>query len=83
MLVAGAPTVEVARELGVDRRTVARCRSRAWSRHPDDEPFVRAEQAIARGRVAAVDAQQPPWYAAREPDVALVPLDELLDAFPP
>jgi Homeodomain-like domain len=46
LLAAGASTTGAAAQLGISRRTVQVWRARAWSRQPQDRPYVELERRI-------------------------------------
>jgi hypothetical protein len=58
LIVAGVPIGHAAAEVGIDRRSVARWRARAYSTRPEDRPYVKLEQAIQRGKLAAAEVGQ-------------------------
>jgi hypothetical protein len=69
-ILAGNTISDAEAEIGVSRRRVQLWRRRAWSQRPEDEPYVRLEQAIERGFAARAEIAERP--------VALQPLDDLL-----
>ena len=70
LLIAGHSTTDVAQIVGVDRRSIARWRARAWSDREADRDCVELERMLVRGLLARAEIGQP--------RVVLQPLDDLL-----
>jgi hypothetical protein len=81
LLIAGHTTTEVAQIVGVDRRSIARWRARAWSDRETDRDCVELEQMITRGKFAAAEIGQPRHMSKLTPALALQPLHQLLREF--
>jgi hypothetical protein len=80
LVVAGVPVMHAAAKVGIDRRTVARWRRRAYSSRPEDRPYVMLERAIQRGKLAAAEAGQRvsvPGTLIRSSSSTLRPLADL------
>jgi hypothetical protein len=52
-IASGDRVEEAAREVGIAPRTLRSWRERAWSRAPDDQPYVRLEQELRNALVVA------------------------------
>jgi Homeodomain-like domain len=76
LLIAGHTTTEVAQIVGVDRRSIARWRARAWSDRETDRDCVELEQMITRGKFAAAEIGQPRHMSKLTPALALQPLHQ-------
>jgi transposase-like protein len=65
-IAAGAGLAEAASASGISERTLRAWRQRAWSRRPEDRPYVELEQALRDMRANAVRAEPEAWRTTAE-----------------
>jgi transposase-like protein len=65
-IAAGVGLAEAASTSGISERTLRAWRQRAWSRRPEDRPFVELEQALRDMRASALRAEPEAWRTTAE-----------------